>query len=314
MRKLTLASAVIGHLAGASSAAAAPPDTWVSGAGVDAGGCPVTAPCRTFQYALKRTRDNGIIAVASSGSFAGVNINKPVTIVAEGVVAILRTPANCGAVVCVNTGNSGAVTLQGLVIDPMQSGADGIRVLSVGWFHLKQGIVRQSRIGLLAIAPSSSFWGKLEVSNAVLTGNDLAIRIVATNQTRVALDRVRLHNNGRGIFFDDSSQAGTISASVTDSVIAGHAGYGIQAATTGPGQGGIYPNVSVTLDRTAVLNNGHGIVADGQAARVRLGNSTVTGNGVALRSINNGAIPSYGTNKIDGNGSGEAPTLVIPQQ
>jgi hypothetical protein len=308
---MALVLAVIGYVAGASSAAAAPPDTWVSGTGVDTGNCPATAPCRSFQYALKRTREHGIIAVQSSGVFAGVDVTKPVTIAAEGVVAILRTPAKCGAVVCVNS--AGHVTLRGLVVDPMRNGADGVRLLNVGVFHLQQSIVRQSRFGLLATAPGSPD-GKIEVSSSVVTGNDLGIRIVATNESKAVFDRVRVYNNSNGIYFDDSARNGTISASVTDSVVAGNAGYGILAVTTGPGHNGIYPNVSVTLDRAAVLNNGRGIVVNGGAARVRLGNSTVTGNGVALRSLNNGAIPSYGTNKIDGNGSGEAPTLVISHQ
>jgi hypothetical protein len=181
MRKLTPAFTVIGYLAGASSAAAAPPDTWVSGTGADTGNCPAIAPCRSFQYALKRTREHGIIAVQSSGVFAGVDVTKPVTIAAEGVVAILRTPAKCGAVVCVNS--TGHVTLRGLVVDPMRSGADGVRVLKVGVFHLQQSIVRQSRIGLLATALGSPD-GKIEVSSSIVTGNDLGIRIVATNNPR----------------------------------------------------------------------------------------------------------------------------------
>ena len=312
MRHLALAlgCAILGHIAGLSVAAAAP-DTWVAGTGVDAGNCPATAPCRTLQYALSHTRDGGIIAVRSSGSFAGVRINKSVTIAADGVVAIIRTPANCGAVICVNT--TGVVTLRGLTIDPMGNGSDGIRIRNVGNFHLKQSIIRQGRIGLLSTTRGWSLVGMIEVSNSIIAGNEVGIKVIANGTSRIALDRVRVHNNRKGVEFDDSARAGTIAASVTDSVISGHTGYGIHAVTTAPGWGG-YPSVSVTLDRTAVLNNGRGISVNGAAARVRIGNSTITGNDVALLNINNGAIPSYGTNKLDGNGSGESPTVIISSQ
>jgi hypothetical protein len=34
-------------------------ETWVSGTGTDAGNCPKTAPCRTFQFAHDQTNNNG---------------------------------------------------------------------------------------------------------------------------------------------------------------------------------------------------------------------------------------------------------------
>jgi len=314
MRHLALAlgCVVFGQIVGLPDAAAAP-DTWVSGIGVDAGNCPATAPCRSLQYALSRTRDGGIIAVQSSGSFAGVRINKSVTIAADGVVAILRTPGKCGAVVCIDT-STGVVMLRGLVIDPMNDGSDGVVIRDVRAFHLKHSIIRQARVGLLSKSPGSGLEGMLEISNAIITGNEIGIRAIANQAVRIAIDRVRVHNNGKGILFDDTAGAGTITAAVTDSVIAGHADYGIHAVTTGPSGTSGQPRVSVTLDRTAVLDNGQGLWAKGEAARVRIGNSTISGNAVALRSTNNGVIPSYGTNKLDGNGSGETPSLLIAHQ
>jgi hypothetical protein len=56
----------------------------------------------------------------------------------------------------------------------------------------------------------------------------------------------------------------------------------------------------VTVDRSASVNNGNGIVANGAGATIRIGNSTVTGNINGLFA-NGGAIASYGTNKVNGN-------------
>lgn len=313
MRRLWFAFtiAVVGAVVPSSSANAAP-DTWVSGTGVDTGNCPATAPCRSFQYALQQTKDGGTIAVVSSGSFAGVRITKGVTIIAEGVVAILRTPANCGAVVCVDA-KQGTVTLRGLIIDPLHSGADGIRVSNVRSLHLKGDIIRQSKIGIFERSPGSAIDGKLDITDSTLTENDQAVRIVGSGETKSAFDRVRIHDNTNGIAFDNTANGGTIVSAISDSVIAGQTGDGIRAV--GPAQGTWYePTVSVTLDRAAVLDNATGIISGGTATRVRLSNSTITGNKVALRSANSGAIPSYGTNKIDGNGASEMPTTTIPSQ
>ena len=235
------------------------------------------------------------------------------TIAADGVVAIIRTAVKCGAAVCVDAGN-GIVALRGLTIDPLGRGINGIEIRQVGLFHLKQSVVRQSKTGLVTRSPGTTYWGKISVWDSVFSSNDVGIRVVANADVKVALDRLRVHNNNNGIVFDDSARNGTIKATVTDSVIAGQAGRGIYAVTGGPGPSNHFPNVSVTVDRSAVLDNRHGIMVSGEAARVRIANSTITGNNIALRSVKNGAIPSYGTNKIDGNGAGETPTLLIPTQ
>ena len=84
-------------------------ETWVSGTGTDAGNCPRTAPCRTFQFAHDQTNNNGAINVLSSGNFGPVTITKPISIVAEGVEAVINTDAG-GAAIIVQAGG-GAIVL-----------------------------------------------------------------------------------------------------------------------------------------------------------------------------------------------------------
>lgn len=294
-----------------SPSADAAPYTWVSGTGVDTGACPETAPCRSFQYALTQTRDGGTIAVRSPGIFAGVRINKSVTLMAEGVVAILRTAAaNCGAVVCVDA-NQGVVTLRGLTIDAMHSGADGIRVRNVGLFFLQQSTIRQSRIGLLVTCAADIYDGKSDVVDSTFTENDQGLKIVANRASTIALHRVRVQGNAEGVLLESTGSSDTINASIADSVIAGQTGSGIRAVSRLQSQTLI---VRVTTDRTAILYNRQGIVADGSSASVGIADSTITGNSVALRALRGGAIPTYGTNKLDGNGSGETPTGSLANQ
>ena len=60
------------------------------------------------------------------------------------------------------------------------------------------------------------------------------------------------------------------------------------------------------------MNNVTGIRAlGGVGARIRIGDSTVSGNFGGLAKDNGGVIDSYGTNKVNGNGFDGVPTSVI---
>jgi len=59
--------------------------TWVSGKGTDSGGCPVTAPCKTFAFALTQTAAGGEIDVLDPGGYGAVTITKSTSIVNDGV-------------------------------------------------------------------------------------------------------------------------------------------------------------------------------------------------------------------------------------
>jgi hypothetical protein len=65
------------------------------------------------------------------------------------------------------------------------------------------------------------------------------------------------------------------------------------------------------IDRTASVNNVTGIFVQGAGATVRIGDSTVSGNGTGLSTSSGGVINSYGTNKVHGNNSDGSPTGTI---
>jgi len=90
-----------------------------------------------------------------------------------------------------------------------------------------------------------------------------------------------------------------ITATLRDSVVAGN-GAGVIADASGSGA------VNLMIERTALVNNGTGILAS-PATTVRIGTSTLTGNNIAF---NGNTVLSYGTNKIDGNSSEATPTLI----
>src|SRR6476661_10604703 len=90
--------AICGLLAGVTAGQAGV-ETWVSGSGSDAGICPITAPCRTFAYAHSQTTAHGAINVLTSGNFGPVTVTKAISIVADGVEAVINTGNNGGAII-----------------------------------------------------------------------------------------------------------------------------------------------------------------------------------------------------------------------
>ena len=201
MRHLSLPTSIFtiacGLLANAAPARAVP-QTWVSATGSDGGSCQFTAPCRTFQYAHSRTTSRGAINVISSGEFGPLTITKSISIVADGVEALISASTGVGAAAVVVDGAGIQVALQGLTID-----------------------------------------------------------------------------------------------------LAGVGGHAISS----------FPVTQVS--RSVVVNNKSlGIGAFGASATIRIGNSTVSGNGTGL-AFAGGAITSYGTNKVNGNGTDGAPTNTV---
>src|SRR4051794_4571862 len=86
--------------------------TYVSGMGDDSGPCTETAPCRTFDMAIKLTRAGGEIFVLDSADYGPVTIDKALTIVSEGSVAGVL--ATTGAGIKVSAGANDVVSLRGL--------------------------------------------------------------------------------------------------------------------------------------------------------------------------------------------------------
>jgi hypothetical protein len=139
-----------GLLAGATTAQAVP-ETWVSRTGSDGGTCPITAPCKTFQAAFFQTTTGGTINVLTSGNFGPVAITKSISIVAQGVEAVISTAAG-GAAIRVLAGAADIVSLRGLTIDV--SGSQGISFVSGAALHVQNCVIRKTTNGI-NFAPAS---------------------------------------------------------------------------------------------------------------------------------------------------------------
>jgi hypothetical protein len=65
---------------------------------------------------------------------------------------------------------------------------------------------------------------------------------------------------------------------------------------------------------STVSNNGTGIAADQQGAVVRVGQSTITANGIGWQATNGAQVVSYSNNNVSGNKTDGAVTSTVALQ
>ena len=283
-----------------ASAAQAAIETWVSGTGTDAGACPITAPCRTFAYAHGQTNANGAINVLSSGNFGPVTITKPISIVADGVEAVINsaTAASGGAGIVVQAPTGAVVSLRGLTIDLRGSTTNnGVTFVSGAALHVHNCTMRRMGNGI-EFGPTSGSRELYVADSAFETPAVWGVAVVPTNgaSANAVLNRVRVENGFGGVMFQGS--VGPVTGTVRDSVFAGLVAMGIASQAVGGSS-------VVMVDRSATVKNDVGIWADGAGATIRVGDSTLTANTKGLSITNGASILSYGTNKVNANTAGE---------
>src|SRR6476619_4075281 len=155
MQRHSLSSigAICSLLAGVTAAQAGV-ETWVSGSGGDAGTCPITAPCRTFAFAHGQTTAQGAINVLTSGNFGPVTITKAISIVAQGVEAVINTPLSSSGIT-VQVPATAIVSLRGLTIDMRGTNNNGITFLSGKALHVQDTTIRKTIANGILFAPAS---------------------------------------------------------------------------------------------------------------------------------------------------------------
>jgi hypothetical protein len=289
----------------ATSASAQATRTWVSGVGDDANPCSRTAPCKTFAGAISKTAAGGEINCIDPGGFGAVTVTKSMTISCEDVEAGI-TNGGTSAVI-VNALATDVVVLRGLDIDsaPALPGFNGIRFLAGAALIVEDCVVRDNTgagagngNGIL-FAPSGT--AELYVSNSSITGNNDGIHIQPTGSgvAKVVIDNTSIKNNNlAGVKADGTSNTGGSNTTIMNSSVSGNTNAGISIFNPVGG-----PAIDIMVDGVAVANNGAagGLRADGANTNIRVGRSTISGNGTGTVIVNGGVISSYGNNQLNGN-------------
>jgi hypothetical protein len=275
--------------------------TWVSGVGDDANPCSRTAPCKTFAGAISKTATGGEINVLDPGGFGGVTITKSITISSEGFEAgVLVSGTNA---IIINATTTSAVVLRGLDIEGLGTGLVGIKVLGgLGSLHVEKCTInnfRGTNGSGIEIAPTT---GTTQVyikdtivrNSGSVVGGGIFINPGVGATVKASLDNVRMEHNVFGI-----KAQGTSIVSASHSVAAGNAGGGFV--------GGTSPAV-LNIEDSVAANNGTGVICN-SGTTVRLGNTSISGNGAAVGGT--GTCSTYKNNNIDV--PGLTLTLINPQ-
>ena len=270
----------------ASPASAQATRTWVSGVGDDANPCSRTAPCKTFAGAISKTALGGEINCLDPGGFGGVTITKSLSIVCQYTEGgVLSAGAGVNGIVINGTATS-VVFLQGLDLHGAGSAQNGIRFIAGASLTMQDCTIRAYNassgqgVSFQPSGTSSLVMQNVTVSNngSAATGGGVLIQPTGAGVATATIHDSTITNNfGVGVLINGAS-----TVMITDSNVSYNANFGIRTATGSP--------------------------------NVRVGNTTITGNGTGV-SVAAGAIQSYGNNRLIANAAdGSFFGAAIPEQ
>jgi hypothetical protein len=292
-----LAAGVIALGFASSPALAASSRTFVSGAGTDTGSCPVSAPCRTFAYAITQTAPSGEIIVLSSAGYGAVTISQAVSIINTSNFAGVTVGSGNG--ITVNAGANDSVTLRGLTVDGGGTGANGIvfnsgHKLTIDQCDLMNFVGNGSTGNGILMQPTSAN-NNIIITNTTASNNQYSGIFYSPTSgapaAGIVIDRVSTNNNYLGIALNNVS-SGAATASISNSI----------ASENGP-YGYYFNNFTASLDASYATGNTTGVFVI--AATIALGRSVLMNNSDHGLYINSGAVNSYKDNRIAGNGNGQ---------
>jgi hypothetical protein len=305
-----------GMTLGLAGSAAAAPLVYVARTGNDTNPCTdINAPCQHPQRGVDAADEGGTVVLLTPLT-GGVAITKSVTIEGNGNTMI-------GQIVVVRAG--GKVTFRRLVVTGHGALGTGIRVGDAAQVRVEDSVIeRFTGNGIqwdvggeaslvverstirdlggrgIAFGPTGS--GQLLVANSVVTNVwDRGIYIFPGTgggmDIKAAISRCEIHDvAGNGIYVSgEQAPAATIDVTVSDSIVSSNQTHGIRAFSYNGA------DVTVTIVRSASINNDTGVSTNGATTIMRIGQSTITGNHDGWVVLGTGKLYSYGDNYVDGN-------------
>jgi hypothetical protein len=296
-----IAIVIAAALAFAVTLSAAPAQAqrvFVSGTGSDGNPCTFASPCRSFQHAHDVASSGGEIDVLDPAGYGALTINRAISIQGHGFSGITVGSGVNG--ITINGGSTDNVTLNGLLIEGGGVGSNGI-VFNVGASLTVTGCVVQNLHftgstttgnGIL-IQPTSGTISFV-ITNTIVSNNPLAgIIYLPPSGSATAngvIDHVVATNNGTGILFDNST--GSTTAAISNSIASNNTN-GIIAEGGGA--------LAVSIDNTGVSRNILTGISGSNSAKVTLGRSVITANGIGISNTTSNTFYSYSDNRINGN-------------
>lgn len=295
--------------------AAARQRVFVASYGNDGNPCTFGSPCKTFQFAHDTVAAGGEITAIDSAGFGPVTINKPVAITSPpGVEAgIVTGPGGIGITINFTANPGDVVILSGLTIDGGGTTVVGIQLNGNSSLTIENCVVRHVVNDGIDFDPTGT--SNLSISDSVISDNGLSGIAIGTNGTEgaavtAALNRVEIINNGyQGVYLEGDNGAGSLNATVSESVSENNAANGYYASSASG-----HATTTLSVFHSVSANNVNGLIASGIGATVRVAQSMITGNTHGWQALGSGVIQTYLDNYIDGNGTNTGNLTSVAKQ
>lgn len=276
--------------------------TWVSGVGDDVNPCSRTAPCKTFAGAISKTAPGGEIDVLDPGGFGAVTITKAITIDGTGTFASVLVSGTNAFVV--SAAAADVVTIRGISINGLGTGLAGILFLGGAALHVENvEIFGFSGFGI-DFEPASG-GNKLFVSDTRIHKTQGGIKIrPGSGASLGTLERCELTNNATfGIRVEDN-----VFAIAHETIASGNLNGFLATTTTGVSPTLVLEHCVASHNTVGGISSGFG--GTGMAV-INMSDTAVTDNTTGLRRDANGAINSFGNNRIASNVTNGTPSATL---
>jgi len=274
--------------------------TWVSGVGDDANPCSRTAPCKTFAGAISKTAPKGEINVLDPGGFGAVTITKAITIRSECVEAGVLVSGTNGIIVVAGAGDD--VNLEGLDIEGLGTGLDGIKFQSGHHLHVENCEIRQFTQQAIELTMNQNTAATLTVNNCRIFNNtNVAIRVqnTGTGLTTAQVNNTRIHFAAIGVDVLNNGQA-----TVSNSVISNVTNQALVAENS----------AILNADFCTLSNNGTGISAFSSGSTIRFANCAIFNNGTGVNVAGGATGDRFGSSALFGNTNDTIGTTTLRTQ
>jgi hypothetical protein len=220
--------------------------TWVSGVGDDANPCSRTAPCKTFAGAISKTAPGGEINVLDPGGFGAVTITKSISIIADHVEAGVLVSGTNGIVV--NVAATDKVLLEGLDIEGIGSGLNGVHIIGGGKTTIRRSSIRN------------------------FTGN--GVNLVGTANARAVIIDTLIFNNAGGLDMQGAAGAAN-SAFLLNCVVDNNSSFATQVVGAS----------TLVISGNQLIGSPSSIIASGGAAVISYQNNMLRNAGGPTQSL-----------------------------
>ena len=277
---------------------------FVASTGTDTGACPITAPCRSFAYAVTQVTPGGEIIALDTAGYGTLAVAQPVSVfAAPGATAFVAVSSGTGLAGA--TGINDKVTLRNLALSGT-GGTIGIDFSSGLSLAIEDCIVSGFTSAGVQIARTLSSTPMVEINNSTIRNNGTGVSIGNVGMGLVAALNVAnstVCENVIGLLVSDNTRG-----AATDSVFTGNSQIGVESSTTANGSGPDF-----TLERCTIAQNQTGISAGSMNVVggpthgiIRIAHDQIFGNTTGVFNWADGSILSlvsnnFATNTIEGN-------------